>query len=253
MTRPLPTRWLARLRHPASRCSCPRPAAAQTCGDADGSGSVTVTDGVQTLRAAAGLSSQLHRGPLRRRRERRRHRHRRRQRAPQGRRALGAERVPRRRRQRRCRRSRSTRSSRSSPSASRSRERREPRGAAASRSRRVTVEDIGCPDGGVAHQTGVHRGRHSASSASTRAATAAPASGSFEFGQGLVINFFRAQVALSVLVTDLDSGRVVDVRRATSTSRRASGGGFVGNGQDIVITTPAGRLHARPRTQLDGR
>jgi len=30
---------------------------AQTCGDADGSGSVTVTDGVQVLRSAAGLSS----------------------------------------------------------------------------------------------------------------------------------------------------------------------------------------------------
>ncbi len=32
-------------------------AAAQVCGDADGSGAVTVTDGVQTLRSAAGLSS----------------------------------------------------------------------------------------------------------------------------------------------------------------------------------------------------
>jgi hypothetical protein len=33
------------------------PAFAETCGDADGSGAVTVTDGVQTLRAAAGLGS----------------------------------------------------------------------------------------------------------------------------------------------------------------------------------------------------
>ena len=33
------------------------PATAETCGDADGSGSVTVTDGVQVLRSAAGLSS----------------------------------------------------------------------------------------------------------------------------------------------------------------------------------------------------
>jgi hypothetical protein len=32
-------------------------ASAQVCGDADGSGTITVTDGVQTLRAAAGLSS----------------------------------------------------------------------------------------------------------------------------------------------------------------------------------------------------
>ena len=30
---------------------------AQVCGDADGSGAVTVTDGVATLRSAAGLSS----------------------------------------------------------------------------------------------------------------------------------------------------------------------------------------------------
>ena len=33
------------------------PARAQICGDADASGAVTVTDGVQTLRAAAGLGS----------------------------------------------------------------------------------------------------------------------------------------------------------------------------------------------------
>lgn len=33
------------------------PAAAQTCGDATGDGMITVTDGVQALRAAAGLSS----------------------------------------------------------------------------------------------------------------------------------------------------------------------------------------------------
>jgi hypothetical protein len=35
----------------------PDRAAAQVCGDADGNGSVTVTDGVQALRSAAGLSS----------------------------------------------------------------------------------------------------------------------------------------------------------------------------------------------------
>mgnify|MGYP003693732739 CR=1 FL=1 len=33
------------------------PPAAQTCGDANGNDDVTVTDGVQALRAAAGLSS----------------------------------------------------------------------------------------------------------------------------------------------------------------------------------------------------
>ena len=35
----------------------PTAAAAQSCGDADGSGTVTVSDGVQTLRAAAALPS----------------------------------------------------------------------------------------------------------------------------------------------------------------------------------------------------
>ena len=33
------------------------PAAAQTCGDANGNGTITVTDGVQALRAAAELPS----------------------------------------------------------------------------------------------------------------------------------------------------------------------------------------------------
>jgi hypothetical protein len=37
--------------------ACAVPAAAQTCGDSNGNGDVTVTDGVQALRAAAGLSN----------------------------------------------------------------------------------------------------------------------------------------------------------------------------------------------------
>jgi hypothetical protein len=41
----------------AGECSDLGGTSGTTCGDADGSGSVTVTDGVQTLRAAAGLSS----------------------------------------------------------------------------------------------------------------------------------------------------------------------------------------------------
>ena len=55
MTRPTSARLLTLLTT-ILLCSV-APAAAQTCGDADGSGSVTVTDGVQTLRAAAGLST----------------------------------------------------------------------------------------------------------------------------------------------------------------------------------------------------
>ncbi len=35
----------------------PHAVLAQVCGDADGNGSVTVSDGVQTLRSAAGLTS----------------------------------------------------------------------------------------------------------------------------------------------------------------------------------------------------
>ena len=60
----------------------------KVCGDVDDNDVVSVTDGVQVLRAAAELSSDCTAGDLRRRRERHDHRDRRRHDAPQGRRAL---------------------------------------------------------------------------------------------------------------------------------------------------------------------
>ncbi|MCC6848587.1 MAG: hypothetical protein IT294_08810 [Deltaproteobacteria bacterium] len=56
MRRVLPTVFLA-LGLAAGAAGAAAPATAQVCGDADGSGVVGVSDGVQTLRAAAGLDS----------------------------------------------------------------------------------------------------------------------------------------------------------------------------------------------------
>lgn len=49
--------WKSLVAIPVLALVCAAGAAAEVCGDADGSGTVTVTDGVQTLRAAASLSS----------------------------------------------------------------------------------------------------------------------------------------------------------------------------------------------------
>lgn len=100
------------------------------------------------------------------------------------------------------------------------------------------VETSDCPDGGVRTRRELSGGgiivigfdacRYSN-----------PALGRFEFEQSLAINFFRAEVALDVLVTDLDSGRAVTFEGSFTFTPRG-GGGFIANGQDIVITTPQG-------------
>lgn len=58
MTRPASVRTWALLVGALLLCPATR-AVGATCGDADGSGAVTVTDGVQTLRAAAALPADL--------------------------------------------------------------------------------------------------------------------------------------------------------------------------------------------------
>jgi len=68
-----------------------------------------------------------------------------------------------------------------------------------------------------------------------------PSLGRFEFEQSLGVNFFRAEVSLDVLVTDLDSGQSVEFAGSFTFAPRG-GGGFVANGQDIVLTTPQGNF-----------
>lgn len=68
-----------------------------------------------------------------------------------------------------------------------------------------------------------------------------PSLGRFEFEQSLAVNFFRAEVALDVLVTDLDSGQSVEFDGSFTFAPR-DGGGFVADGQDIVLTTPQGNF-----------
>jgi hypothetical protein len=98
------------------------------------------------------------------------------------------------------------------------------------------LEESDCPDGGVRTKRdlggilviGFDACRYSNA-----------ALGRFEFEQSLAVNFIRAEVALDVLVTDLDSGRAVELAGAFTFTPRG-GGGFIGDGEDILITTPQG-------------
>ncbi len=102
------------------------------------------------------------------------------------------------------------------------------------------VETSDCPDGGVRTKNELSGGaiivigfdacRYSN-----------PGLGRFEFEQSLGVNFFRAEVALDVVVTDLDSGQSVAFEGSFTFTPRG-GGGFVANGQDIVLTTPQGNF-----------
>lgn len=208
-------------------------AGAQTCGDADGNGSVTVTDGVQTLRSAADLSST-------------------------------------------CTPARCDVDGNGSVSVTdgvnvlrKAAELSAPNACPGSTGEGVSEAvdsvvpffafgfafaaditsltgsaaepaadgDDACPDGGT-------RGKRFISAGILRiqfdaCRYSSPGLGRFEFGQGLTVNFLRSQVSLSVLVTDLDSGRVVEFVGFFDFVPR-DGGGFIGNGQGIVITTPQG-------------
>ncbi len=205
------------------------PALAQTCGDADASGAVTVTDGVQTLRSAAGLSSSCTSA--------------------------------------RCDLDGSgavtvtdgvnvlrTAAGLSAPSAC-------PGGASDGVQESVDaivpflafgfafagevslagvtpagdVDD--CPDGGTRSKSFISPGLLRIAFSACRYSS--PGLGRFEFGQGLIVNFLRSQVALNVLVTDRDSGNTVLFEGFFDFVPR-SGGGFIANGQDIVLTTPQG-------------
>jgi hypothetical protein len=207
--------------------------AAQTCGDADGSGSVTVTDGVQTLRAAAGLSSACTAARC----------------DVDGSGAISV--------------TDGVNVLRKAAGLS------APDGCPASQGDGVQdavdsitpflafgfafasdvslaeaaavrpagdVEDP-CPNGGTRGKRVLSAGILRIGFSACRYAS--PGLGSFEFGQGLIVNFLRSQVSLSVLVTDVDSGRAVEFEGFIDFVPR-NGGGFVGNGQGIVLTTPQG-------------
>lgn len=207
------------------------PAAAETCGDADGSGAVTVTDGVQTLRSAAGLSSSCTAarcdvdgsGAVS---------------VTDGvnvlRKAAGL----------------------AAPDAC---------PGAASDGVQESVDALApflafgfsfagevalagsaapaadgqdpCPDGGFRTKGFISPGLLRVSFDACRYSS--PGLGRFEFGQGLIVNFLRAQVSLSVRVTDLDAGTSVEFVGFFDFVPR-DGGGFIGNGQDIVLTTAQG-------------
>ena len=100
------------------------------------------------------------------------------------------------------------------------------------------VEDP-CPDGGVRAKRFLSPGILRIGFNACRYSS--PGLGNFEFGQGLVVNFIRSQVSLSVLVTDRDSGRVVEFEGFIDFVPR-NGGGFIGNGQGIVLMTPQGNF-----------
>jgi hypothetical protein len=221
------------------------PVAAQTCGDADGSGAVTVTDGVQTLRAAAGLSSSCTAatcdvdgsGSIT---------------VTDGvnvlRKAEGL----------------------SAPSAC--------PGGSSGDGVQVAVDsvvpflafglqfvsDVGlattaaatpagqgedaCPDGGT--RTKQFLGSPEIIRIGFNACRYSQAGlGRFQFDGGLAVNFFRFQVSLLVDVTDVDSGRLVHFEKFFDFEPR-DGGGFIarvaaadgGTGGPILLTTPQGNF-----------
>ncbi len=230
MTRPQPALWFSSFVLAVTLVATP--AGAQTCGDADASGSVTVTDGVQTLRFAAALSSSCTAarcdvdgsGSVT---------------VTDGvnvlRKAAGL----------------------SAPDAC-------PGGTSngvqesvdaivpflafgfafasdvslASVAPAGDVEDP-CPDGGTRSKQFISQGLLRV--AFNACGYSSPGLGRFEFGQGLIVNFLRSQVALNVLVTDRDNGHTVNFEGFFDFVPRDEGG-FVGNGQDIELTTLQGKF-----------
>jgi len=230
----------------ASLPAVSRNARAEACGDADGSGSVTVTDGVQTLRSAAGLSSTCTAarcdvdgsGSIT---------------VTDGvnvlRKAAGL----------------------SAPDAC-------PGGSGGGDGVQVAVDsvlpfltfglqfvsDVGlssavapagqgedpCPDGGTRTKSFLGNSGEIIRIGFNACRYSLPGLGSFQFDKGLIVNFFRFQVSLSVDVTDLDSGRLVHFEKFFEFEPR-NGGGFIarlasdqgsGTGGPITITTPQGNF-----------
>jgi hypothetical protein len=230
----------------ATTAVAPAPTQADTCGDADGSGAVTVTDGVQTLRAAAGLSSSctLARCDL------------------DGNGAISVTDGVNVLRQA---------AGLSAPSAC--------PGGTSGDGVQVAVHavlpflafglqfasDVGlagtavrpaddgtepCPDGGTRTKMFLGNSLEIIRIGFNACRYSAPGLGSFQFDKGLIVNFFRFEVSLSVDVTDLATNQLVHFEKFFDFQPR-DGGGFIatltpddgmGNGGPITITTPQGNF-----------
>jgi hypothetical protein len=221
----------------ASVCAllAPARAVAQTCGDADGSGSVTVTDGVQTLRSAAGLSSSCSAARC----------------DVDGsgsttvtdgvnvlRKAAGLPAPD------SCPGSQSDGVQNAVDSVVPFLAFGFAFASDVSLAGTATVLPAGggedsCPNGGSRNKFFLSPSFLRITFSACRYTS--PGLGSFQFDRSVFINFFHAQVALAFSVTDLENSRVVDFDGFIDFVPR-NGGGFVGNGQGIVLTTPQGNF-----------
>jgi hypothetical protein len=107
-----------------------------------------------------------------------------------------------------------------------------------------------CPDGGTRTKSFLGNSGQIIRIGFNACRYSAPGLGSFQFDKGLIVNFFRFQVSLSVDVTDLASGRLVHFEKFFNFEPR-DGGGFIasgvpddgtGAGGPILITTPQGNF-----------
>ena len=69
----------------------------------------------------------------------------------------------------------------------------------------------------------------------------APTLGSFQFDRGVAVNFCRSQVSILLDVTDLDSSRVVNFQGFVNFTQSGDGG-IVADGGPVVLTTPQGKF-----------
>ena len=214
-------------------CAWAVPAHAETCGDADGSGTVSVTDGVQTLRAGAGLSSTC---------------------TPARCDVDGSGAVTVTDGVNVLRKAAGLGAPDACPGATSDGVQESVHALApflvfgfsfagdvalAGSAAPAADDEDPCPDGGTRTKNFISAGILRVAFNACRYSSAGL--GRFEFGRGLLVNFLRAQVSLSIKVTDLDTGNSVDFEGFFDFVPRA-GGGFVGNGQDIVLTTPQGNF-----------
>lgn len=112
-------------------------------------------------------------------------------------------------------------------------------GAAAAESRvnpAGLVDEDDCPDGGIRRKRIVSQCITNVTFEACR--YSAPGLGSFEFQNTISVSFCRAEVVIGIQVTDLDGGQTVSFDGFFSFT--PSGDGFVANGGPLTFTTPQG-------------